>query len=278
MSVTVIKHNGETEVFDPDKLRDSLMRAKTSIITADEIVAEIVAYIKNGMTTDEIYKKAFAILNKKDRGSAAVYSIRRSILDLGPSGFPFEKFFAEILRKKGYEVQNNVPLKGKCVEHEVDAVAYDDDSLFFAEIKFHNQLGVKTDTKVGLYVKARFDDLASEKFIFDGKEMKLTKGLLITNTKFTNNLIKYANCVGNLELISWDYPEKGNLYDLIAETNLQPTTCIPQLTKREKRELVDRGLVNCASLKDNEEAMREVGVPDKKIKEVVDNIDAICSV
>lgn len=278
MPVTVQKNDGELEIFDPDKLRNSLMRAETSIITADEIVAEIVASIKNGMRTDEIYRKAFSLLNKREKRSAAMYSIRRSVLGLGPSGFPFEKFFAEILKEKGYEVKNNIVLAGRCVEHEVDVIAYDKDSLFFSEIKFHNQLNVKTDTKVGLYVKARFDDLSTEEFTFGDRKMKLTKGLLVTNTKFTDNVIRYSKCVGNLELISWDYPEKGNLYDLISETGLHPTTCIPQLTKKEKRELVERGLVNCRSLKNNYKAMKEIGVPENKIREIIKNIDSICGV
>lgn len=274
----IIKYNGEFELFDPEKLKISLLRAKTNVILANDIVDKIQSEIKDGDTSDSVYRRAFALLKKKEKRSAAMYSIRRSILELGPSGFPFEKFVADILEKKGYKTINNMTLQGHCVTHETDVIAYDKDDFIVMEVKFHNNLAVKSDTKVAMYVKARFDDLKDQVFEIDGEKRKMTRGMLVTNTKFTNNAKKYAKCVNQFDLISWEYPEKGNLYDLIYETGLQPTTCIPLLTKQEKRALVEKGFINCKSLKDQSAAMKDVGIADDKIKRVISNIDMICSI
>jgi Holliday junction resolvase len=218
----IVKSNGEVEPFDRDKLRQSLERSGASFVVVNEVTDRIESELKNKMTTEKIYEKAFEYLKDKGESKTANrYALRRGVLKLGPTGFPFEQFIAKILQKRGYKTKNGVTLNGKCVEHEVDVVAYDDDDLILTEIKFHNQLSIKTDTKVALYIKARYDDLREGTFNIDGKERKMTKGIMVTNTKFTNNAKKYARCVG-MELISWDYPEKGNLYNLIEESGIDP--------------------------------------------------------
>jgi len=106
---------------------------------------------------------------------------------------------------------------GKCIPHEVDVVAYNDKELIFCEAKYHNELGTKSDVKVALYIKARFDDLKHGTFDYGSPGRALTEGLLITNTKFSTTAIQYGKCE-NLRMIGWNYPEKGNLRDLIMES------------------------------------------------------------
>jgi hypothetical protein len=273
----IIKNNGETELFDPEKLRHSLRRSGASDVVVNEITKQIEESLKDGMTTSDIYQNAFKILDRKERKPAVKYSIRRSILNMGPSGFPFEKFVAELFEAKGYKTETGVFVKGKCIEHELDMVAYKENKLILAEVKFHNKLEIKTDTKVALYIKARLDDLREEEFTFGGDKRNMTTGLLVTNTKFTHTAKKYVKCAGGMELISWDYPEKGNLYDMIEETATHPITCIPQLTKRNKEELLEKGIVNCQSLKDNTGILKEIGIKDPEIENIMENIDMICS-
>ncbi len=273
----ITKADGTKELFDSQKLMESLMRARTSREVAEEIVEKINKEIREGMTTSQIYERAFSFLNTRSKKTAMKYSIKRSILNLGPTGFPFEKYIAEIFRARGYETRVGQILQGKCIEHEVDMIAWNDKEVIVSEIKFHNELSAKSDTKVALYVKARFDDLISQKIKLTGVEREIKKGILITNTKFTDNAKRYAKCVGNLEMISWDYPAENNLFDLIEETNLHPLTCIPSLTKKNQQDLLNVGIVNCASLKDKKKEMQNVGIPDLKINEIIENIDNLCS-
>jgi len=102
------------------------------------------------------------------------------------------------------------------VPHEVDVVAYNAKKLIMIEAKFHNELGTKSDLKVVLYIKARFDDLAENVFNYGGQNRKITDSWLVTNTKFSSTAIHYGVCK-NLTMIGWNYPEKGNLQDMIEE-------------------------------------------------------------
>lgn len=276
-NVEIIKNNGDREIFDASKLRQSLERAGATLFVINDIVKSIEESLKDGMTTTEIYKAAFKLLKEKGDRSAARYSLRRSILSLGPTGFPFEDFVASVLRAKGYKTVIGQLIKGKCVEHEVDIMAYNDSDLILCETKFHNEHNTKSDTKIALYIKARFDDLQAATIKIDGKDRKMTRGMLITNTKFTDSAKKYGKCAGTFDMISWEYPEKGNLYDLIEETKMHPITCIPELSKHDKRELLERGVSTCASLKENTSVLQHIGMDANKISNITDNIDIICS-
>ncbi len=81
------------------------------------VLAHITPEIKNGMTTSAIYKHAFSFLKKTKYPVAMRYSLRKAVMELGPSGFPFEKYVAEILRRKGYTARTGASLKGFCVTH-----------------------------------------------------------------------------------------------------------------------------------------------------------------
>lgn len=248
VSVYVQKNNGERELFDASKLKHSLMKAGISVVAADEIIAKIEAELVEGTLTSDIYKKAFRLIHKQDKKPAARYALRRSLMTLGPTGFPFEKFLAHIFAHKGYKTMVGTMVRGKCVEHEIDVIAYNDTSVLVMEAKFHNTIGVKTDTKVALYVKARFDDIQHEKIMLnDGSYRVPTQGILVTNTDFTDTAEKYAGCY-NMGMISWDYPATGNLYDLIEETKAFPITVMTTLTTPQKSELVAKGIVCCDQL------------------------------
>lgn len=64
-------------------------------------------------------------------------------MELGPSGFPFEKFISEILKFQGFAVQVGVIVEGHCVKHEIDVVAEKGEEHFMIECKFHNTQGIK---------------------------------------------------------------------------------------------------------------------------------------
>lgn len=274
--VYIIKENEEREIFKPEKLRDSLRRAKASVFVIDDIVNTIERTIKDGMKTSDIYRKAYQILKKKDRPVAVKYSIKRSLMGFGPSGFPFEAFVAQLFRAKGYNSLTDQIVQGKCVEHEIDVITYNKKNLIMVEVKFHNSLEIKSDTKVALYVKARFDDLKDVKFDFKDAPKKMTSGIIVTNTKFTNNAIKYAEC-NDLGLIGWSYPKKGNLYDLISETMLHPITCLTQLPKFAKNSLIEKGVISCRRLMQDKSLLDSVGVKGTKKQQVLDEIKVLCT-
>ena len=275
--VWVIKTSGEREPFSLTKLRRSLVRSGADEATTEMVIAHIIPELHDGMKTAAIYKHAFSLLKKSKYPVAVRYSLRKAVMELGPSGFPFEKFVAEVLRGKGYTAQTGVILPGFCVSHEVDVLMEKDNRHIFAECKFHNQQGIKTDVKVALYVHARFMDLRKGHDISEKAQEvpNIHEGWLITNTKLTSDAIQYANCAG-LTVIGWDYPEKGNLQDLILETGVHPLTFLTTLSAGDKTNLLEQGVVMCRDLKDNDAPLRALGFSDDRIKKVVNEASKVC--
>ncbi len=260
------KQDGNLEPFDPEKLRFSLRRSGAPSSLTEIIVTHIENEVTEGDSTSVIYSHAFSFLKKRREGAtAARYSMKRAIQELGPSGFPFEGFVAEIFKAHGYETLNGEILQGKCTQHEVDILARKNGKRIGAELKFHNSVSINSDLKVALYVDARFVDLKPE---------HVDEGWLITNTRFTQNAIDYALCRG-LKMISWGYPKKGNLQDMIEEAGVQPVTALTTLKKKEKRLLLERGVVLCSMLNDTPKELDDVVSAGRKEK-VLTESSSLC--
>ncbi len=222
------------------------------------------------MTTGEIYHRAFALLGEQHK-AAARYSLKRAILDFGPSGFPFEAYLAHMFQKEGYTTLIDQIITGKCVQHEVDVVAKKDTTTLYVEAKFHNSIGFKTDLETALYVKARLDDIAA-----GGPENSHSmRGMLVTNTKFTSVAITYAQCA-DIELLAWDFPEKHNLHDRIEAANIYPITALTTLNKQDKLTLLDKKIVLCNDLPQQKDALIAAGVSPKKIDAVFSEAAGLC--
>ncbi len=269
--VLITKEDGTEEYFDPEKLRISLKRAGAPANIVEEIVAHVVGEIVTGDSTQSIYRHAFSLLRKRARPVAARYSMKRAVLGLGPSGYPFEKFLAEIFTALGYRARTGTILRGKCVEHEIDVIAEKSGKRIGVEAKFHNNLGLKSDVKVSLYVKARFDDLRNA-----AKGENFDEVWLVTNTKFTGQATAYGKCAG-LALVSWDYPRRGNLNDLIEEAGVHPVTCLTTLSGKEKLMLLTQGIVLCRDIMRGRGALSSIGLSEVKINQVLTEARSLCA-
>lgn len=272
--IMIRKADGQMEAFDVAKLGHSLQHTTAKPELIEQVIAETVKNVEEGMTTHEIYKHAFSALHNLERPAAIRYSMRRSVMSLGPSGFPFERFVAEIFKTEGYEAMTDQTVLGSCVEHEIDVVAWNKNKLIMSEVKFHNQLGLKSDLKVVLYVKARFEDLADTVFNYGGIDRKLNEGWLITNTKFTLSAIKYAECK-NLKIIGWNYPIGAGLKEMIDNSKLHPLTILNSLSEHDKKQLLEKNIVLCSTLKQNPNHLQLIGLNEANIQTVLDEIKLI---
>ncbi|MEX0930360.1 MAG: ATP cone domain-containing protein [Candidatus Paceibacterota bacterium] len=272
--IEIVKANGEREPFVALKLENSLLRSGADPELAEEVLDHILEELSDGMTTGEIYKHAFEVLARKKKSVASRYSLRNAVIELGPTGFPFEKFVARIFEEKGFRTQTDVLMQGKCGEHEVDVIAHTDDKLIMMEAKFHNEHGTSSSIKTALYVKARFDDLAGQRVPGAG-DKTIDEGWLVTNTKFTSSALKYGGCAG-LTMIGWNYPSTGNLQDLIEESKLHPITCLASLSEGAKRILLQNDAVLCRMIKDDEAPLRAAGLTNDEIREVREEAQQVC--
>ena len=200
----VVKASGKKEEFNPGKILSTLRRAGATQKLANEIENEVEKKAYDGITTREILDNALELLKSRKPEVADIYDLKRAIMTLGPTGFPFEKFFAEVLRNYGYETQIDQIVSGKFSTHEIDISAVKKNIRYMVEAKYHNTQGVYTDLKVVLYVYARFLDL----------KRKFDVPWIVTNTRISSNAMNYSKGVG-IKITSWKYPGKESLEGLI---------------------------------------------------------------
>ncbi len=262
MSIRIAKSDGTVEAFDQHKLVSSLTRSGAKHDLAEHVAEEVQKGLYPGITTREIYARAYDRLRHEKKDSAARYSLKRAVLEFGPSGFPFEAYIAQLYAAEGYTVSIDQMIKGRCVEHEVDVVIKKGEEITYAEAKFHNTPGFKCDLTVVLYVKARIDDIGH-------------KGLVVTNTKFTDKAVQFAECAG-LELLGWDYPLGNSLHDRIDRAKLYPVTALTSLSRREKTALLNERVVLCTGLSDQGDALARAGIHGNKAMAVLEEAAAVC--
>jgi hypothetical protein len=218
---------------------------------------------------------AMSKLKSRSKPMAARFHLKQAIMELGPSGFPFENFIAALLKEQGYAVQIGVTVQGKCVKHEVDVIAEKDNQHFMIECKYHNQPGNVTNVKIPLYIHSRFRDVEEQWKQIPGHSMKFHQGWVVTNTRLTTDAVQYGSCAG-LHLWSWDYPYGKGLKDIIDETGLYPLTCLTTLSVHEKNELLNRHIVMCKELCHNPQLLSQIGIKGDRADRIIREGNELC--
>lgn len=274
-NISIKKYNGDIEEFKVEKLKESLRRSKASEGEIDQIVEKITPILYDGISSKEIYKKAYSFLKKENRTSASKYSLKRAILDLGPTGFPFERLIGALLSHYGYKTQVGITLQGECVTHEVDVLAEKDGNTYTVECKFHSDFRAVSNVKVPLYINSRFLDCQKKWNNDPANSTHLKQGWLITNTRFSSDAIDYGKCVG-LQLLSWDYPENNGLKQNIDQFALYPITTLTTLNKMEKDLLIQNDIILTKELYKNPNMLDKIGVSALKKEKVLNEIKNLC--
>jgi len=270
----IVKADGSKEVFDPARLISSMKRSGAKEFAAERIAQTITETVAPGTSSREIYTRAFALLRREARPIAARYALRRALLELGPSGHPFEDFISHLYRAEGWQVETRKLIKGKCVSHEVDFYASHakQNEFLAAELKYHNDPGYKTDLKVALYVKSRFDDIfACDEAV---RSCPIDRGILITNTKFTSEAITYAECSG-VELLGWGYPAENNLFVHMSKVKVYPITTLTGLSRAEKNILIERGTIAVDEIIQNRRALDPLHLSSERVGELLAEADGL---
>ncbi|MBT4165720.1 ATPase [archaeon] len=234
----VIKSTGEKERFDRNKVRKSILHAGASPELVDKVLGVIDKKRYDEIPTEKILDIVLKSL-ARNKGIADRYDLKRAIMQLGPSGFPFERFFAMVLKNYGYDVKVGSVLKGKNITHEIDVFAKGKNGSFMVECKYHNKWGIHTKVKIPLYVYARFLDL---KKYFD-------EPWIVTNTKCTPDALNYARGV-KMKVTSWNYPKGSSLRDLIEGKKLYPISVLRGVSVRTKEKLFESDIFLVKTLVD----------------------------
>ncbi len=264
----VEKSSGELTAFSELKLTQSLINSGATEEQAHLVLSEVKKHLSNGYSTHKIFRLAFKILKRISRASASKYKLKEGIMELGPAGFAFEKFIAELFKAQGYDVQNGVIVRGRCVQHEIDVIAQKNNNTIFIECKYHNLIHIKCDVKIPLYIRSRYNDIL-EQSSFENFE-----GWLVTNTKFTEDAFSYGTCAG-LRLMSWDEPKGKGLKTLIDEQKLFPITCLTLLTKEEKEMLLSKGIVLTKQLLKSRHILESVVRSNPRVNNIMKEVSEL---
>lgn len=242
MITQVTKIDGTTEPYNEEKIRSSATRVGVPEVLQNDMLKSIRDRLYDEIKTNEIFQMIKEFLRRSDSPHLAMkYNLKDALAMLGPSGYPFEKYLALLLEEVGYTTLTNQIIGGSCVTHEVDVLAQKDKITYFIEAKFHKNVSQRTDVRVTLYIKARYDDIKSN------WQKGNTRAWIITNTRFSTDAIKYSECQ-NIRLTSWGYPSGEGIMDLIEHTGLHPITMIEDLSAGDKMRLLSAGVVTCRQL------------------------------
>ena len=94
----ITKASGDKDLFSVDKVMASFRKSGADETAIIDILSNLKDELYDGISTKEIYNRAFNLLKKKNRSFASRYKLKNAIYELGPTGFPFEKFIASILK------------------------------------------------------------------------------------------------------------------------------------------------------------------------------------
>ncbi|MFZ2199378.1 MAG: restriction endonuclease [Microgenomates group bacterium] len=268
MSTMVTKIDGTTEQYDEEKIRASASRVGVPEGLQADMLISIRDRLYDGIKTNEIFAMIKEFLRSSESPYLAMkYNLKSALAELGPSGYPFEKYVALLLTEIGYHTQINQTIMGRCVSHEVDVLASKDNITYFIEAKFHKNASQRTDVRITLYIKARYDDLSKTWTVGN------TRPWIVTNTRFSTDAIKYGQCQ-NIKLTSWGYPKGEGIMDLIEHTGLHPITILEGMSSGDKIRLLTAGVVTCRQLQDPK---NQSLVSRDFLDKILPDLDKICT-
>ncbi|MFW6145381.1 MAG: ATP cone domain-containing protein [bacterium] len=272
--ILITKTSGEKERFDVSKLKRSLENAGAEKDVIEEIADDIEKWLYEGVTTKKIYRHAYKLLRKRSTLGALRYKLKKALMELGPSGYPFEYFIGAVFEKQGYKTEVGKVIEGRCVTHEIDVIATKEGNQHFIECKYANDQERRVSIQVPLYVRSRVDDIMAKREQLPEYKNYTFSGWVVSSSRFSTDSIDYSKCSG-LNLLGWDYPKGNGLKDIIERINIFPITLLNHLLKREKQYLMNKGVVTCNQLMDNLKMLDELNLSNKKYSDLVDELENI---
>lgn len=272
--ILVRKASGEEVPFELIKLEKSLYNAGAGKEIVRKITTDISSWIRSGVTTRQIYSRAFNHLHKERNSSSAKYLLKEAILELGPTGYPFEKFIGHLFEKQGFQIEVGVVVDGTCITHEMDVVATKGEVQNLVECKYRKDQGKQISVQVPLYVRSRVNDIIEHRLKLPEYQNLEFVGWVVTNTRFSPDSMKYGEHSG-LRLMSWDYPKGSSLKENIENLKVYPITVLHHLSKEDKQFLLKQGIVTCSELFKNKRVLKDLKIDHKKYQELLNDLNQL---
>jgi Restriction endonuclease len=269
MEVFVTKADGSKQLFDKEKVARTCMRMGASRNLAFAVAEKVESRVYDGIPTAKILELIFRFMRKGKPGVKHLFDLRRglSLMDSKPE---FEIFVRVLLEHNGFEVTPNQILKGRCVEHEVDAIARKNGITYFVEAKHHLSYHALTGLDESRIARAILEDI-SEGYKMGTNDFKVDKAVIITNTRYSEHAIRYGLC-RDIVQIGWNYPVNQGLEKTIEEKRLHPLSCLRGLRREDRLKFVKNGLVLIKQIiaEDKWVLARKTGLRSETIEDVVE--------
>jgi len=274
LTVFVTKADGTRQQFSREKVMRTCLRMGASRDVAESVADEIEARIYDGIATKKVLQMIFRRLRKHKPVIRIQIDLRRALSLLNPKP-DFERFIQLLLREHGYEVTPNQIVRGKCVEHEVDAVARKNGETCIVEVKHHYKYHTPTSLDVSRISRAVFEDV-TEGYELGLNNLKIDYALIVCNTKLSDHAKRYANCRG-IRHIGWSSPKDRDLQTMIEEKKLYPVTFLKGLNADARKMLMASGVVLLKQLTEQNVAVlrRQTGIPKDKVVSLIGDARAI---
>jgi len=272
LSVFVRKADGSRQLFDREKVVRTCLRMGASRKIAEEVVMKVEKQLYDNMPTSKILQIVQNLLHSHKPTLRHLLDLRRglSLMDSKPE---FEVFVRVLLANKGFEVSPNRIVPGKCVEHEVDAIATKWGLTYFVEAKHHVNYHTPTGLDESRIARAILEDV-SDGFLCGKYDLKIDRAMLVTNTRFSEHAKRYGEC-RNILQVGWNSPISLSLQSMIEENKLYPISCLKGLKRATKAKLVRSGIVLMKQLLEEKASTlaRKTRIPKETLRKIIEKAE-----
>jgi hypothetical protein len=267
MTMFVTKADGTKQPFEREKVVRTCLRMGTPIETAEKIAKNVEMKIHDGIETRKILQMIFRMVGKYKPSVKHQIDLRKALSLMKPRP-DFELFVQILLNEHGYEVTPNQIIRGKCVEHEVDAIIRKNGETTLVETKHHFKYHKPTGLDVSRIARSVLEDVI-EGFKHGLNNLKIDKAMIVCNTKLSRHAERYAKCKG-IYHIGWSSPSERDLQTMIEEKKLYPITYLKGLKTLIREKLASARIILIRQLieKKPEELKKETGIP-KETSELI---------
>jgi hypothetical protein len=269
LTIYVTKADGTRQLFDREKVIRTCLRMGTSRKIADDVAEKVESRLYDGISTSKILQMTFRLLRKYKPAIRHLLDLRKglSLMDSKPE---FETFVQILLAHSGFEVTPNRLVMGRCVKHEVDAIARKDGVTYFVEAKHHVNYHTLTGLDESRIARAVLEDV-TEGFELGKSNLKIDRAMIVTNTRYSEHASRYGKC-RNILQIGWSSPTDLCLQNMIEEKNLYPLTCLRDLKRETKTKLANSGIVMLKQLFEEKPSTlaRRTGVQKETLKQIIE--------
>lgn len=277
MNIFVTKADGSKQLFNRNKVVKTCIKLGANKQIAEEIANAIEEQLYDAIPTKTILQMIFKLLRKHHPTIWHLHDLRKG-LSLMNSKPEFERFVQILLNENGFNVTQNQVIKGKCVEHEIDAIVSKNKTTYFVEVKHHVKYHTPTGLDESRIARAILEDV-TDGYEIGVNDLKIDQAMIITNTRFSEHAKRYGQCRKILQ-IGWSSPPNRGLQDLIEEKHLHPISCLTCLKRTTRKKLVSEGIILIKQLVQTkpEKLAEKIGLPTKTVKNIVDKAKDCASI